>query len=150
VVTSYTAAVYTAFSYTIGAASTSTPYPTFTQVPACNYVPSKTVTVNTIAFPGTNLNGGGPMSGIFGDNTGSKIFTIVDTIVNDGTNVYTFAFTSTLPTTPVVSCLSTFTVTLVNPCLTTVISDNATPMSNALAGTELQSSPSSCSTIPFP
>ena len=96
VVTSYTATAKADFSYTITTAATFTPYPTFTQTPACGYSSTKTVTVNNVAFPGTNLNGGGSMSTIFGDDTAGKKFTVVDSTLQDGTNTYTFVFTSTL------------------------------------------------------
>ena len=98
--TSYNAAAYTDFSYNLGSGAASTPYPTYTQSPACNYSPTKTVTVNTVAFPGVNLVGGGSMSLIFVDDTVNSKFTVSDANLNDGTNAYTFAFTSTLPANP--------------------------------------------------
>lgn len=121
VVTSYTAAAKADLSYTIATTATTTPYPTFTQTPSCGYSFTKTVTVNTVAFPGTNLNGGGSMSAIFGDDTTNQRFTVVDTTLQDGTNTYTFVFTSTLAAPSGVSGSSTFKIILVNPCLSTVI-----------------------------
>jgi hypothetical protein len=134
-VTSYTAAAYADFSYTIATAATSTPYPTFTQTPACAYSSTKTVTVNNVAFPGTNLNGGGSMSAIFGDDTAGKKFTVVDSTLQDGTNTYTFVFTSTLVAPSGVSGSSTFKIILVNPCLSTVIQDSGQTMT--FSGSEM-------------
>ena len=102
--TSYTVAAYADVTYNIGSGAATTPYPTYTQSPACGYTASKTVTVNSNAFPGTNLNAGGAaMSTIFTDDTTNKRFGISDSNLADGTNTYTFLFTSNLPTTPVVS-----------------------------------------------
>jgi len=57
------------------------------------------------------------MSAIFGDDTTNKKFTVVDSTLQDGTNTYTFVFTSTLVAPSGVSGSSTFKIILVNPCL---------------------------------
>ena len=57
------------------------------------------------------------MSAIFGDDTAGKKFTVVDSTLQDGTNTYTFVFTSTLVAPSGVSGSSTFKIILVNPCL---------------------------------
>ena len=121
VVTTYSAASYADFTYTLATAAANTPYPTFTQTPACAYTSTNTITVNNIAFPGTNLNGGTSMATIFTDDAANFRFIISDSTLQDGTNTYTFEFTSTLSSSPVVSATSTFNVILVNPCLQTVI-----------------------------
>lgn len=93
------------------------------------------MTVNAIAFPGVNLNGGASMSTIFTDDTVAKVFKVVDNTLMDGTNTYTFVFTSTLPVTPSVATSLTFKIFLVNPCLSTIVQDSGQAM--ALSGTEL-------------
>jgi len=97
VVVTYTVAAYPDFSYNLGSGTQTTPYPTFTQTPACNYVPTKTVTVNNNPFPGVNLVGGASMSAFFTDDTTNKRFSINNANLNHGTNTYTFVFTSTVP-----------------------------------------------------
>jgi hypothetical protein len=75
------------------------------------------------------------MAAIFGDDTANKRFTVVDNTLLDGTNTYTFAFTSTLSSSPPVSTTSTFKIILVNPCLSTVIQDNGQTMT--FSGSEM-------------
>ena len=126
VVTSYTGSAQADVSYIIGSATTYVSYPSFTQSPACAYSAfSKSITVNSGSFPGTNLNGGASMTSIFSDDTANSRISILDTIVNDGTNAYNFVFTSTITSvTPTVSGSVTFKITLVNPCLTTVVQNS--------------------------
>jgi hypothetical protein len=78
------------------------------------------------------------MAAIFGDDTVNNRFTVVDSTLLDGTNTYTFAFTSTLGSSPVVSTTSTFNIILANPCLSTVIQDNGQTMT--FSGSEMMAS----------
>ena len=104
VVTSYTAVTYADFTYNIGTGTATTPYPSFIRSPACTWSESYSTTVNSDPFPGVNLVGGGSMSAIFGEDAANQRFTIVDADLNDGTNTYTFQFTSTLTAnTPIIS-----------------------------------------------
>jgi hypothetical protein len=75
------------------------------------------------------------MSAIFGDDTTNKKFTVVDSTLQDGTNTYTFVFTSTLAAPSGVSGSSTFNIILLNPCLSTVIQDNGQTMT--FSGSEM-------------
>jgi len=61
------------------------------------------------------------MATIFTDDAANQMIIVSDFNLQDGTNTYTFEFTSSLIAVPVVSASSTFDVILVNPCLQTVV-----------------------------
>ena len=79
------------------------------------------------------------MTAIFIDDTTNQQFTVDDSTLQDGTNTYTFVFTSILAAPSGVSGSSTFKIILVNPCLSTVIQDNGQTMT--FSGSAMMAAP---------